>query len=130
VNKRWAPRGDLPGQESSYLPDFSDTISHQLDETQRGLKILDPHRAPTTEYLSFQREVIQAQTEEIRILREQVAKLVTTSNLKASKRALEQLSTDLGARLDKRVDSIRNWSAIALTAIGVCLAVATFLGHR
>jgi hypothetical protein len=127
---RFAPRGAPPEQESSYLPDFSDTISHQLDQTQRGLRILDPHRAQTTEYLSFQREVIQAQTEELRILREQVAKMVTTSNMKASKRALAELSVELSAKVDKRIDSIRNWAAIALTAIGVTLAVATFLGHK
>lgn len=128
---RFAPRGAPQLEEEfSHLPDFSDTISHQLDETQRGLKVLDPYRAQTREYLSFQHQVIQAQTDEIRILREQVAKLVTTSNMKASKKALAELGADLGTKVDKRIDSIRNWAAIALTAIGVTLAVATFLGHR
>lgn len=110
--------------EDADLPDFSSTIAGDLEDTVRNLRVLreEPKRR-SAEYSNFEMQAIQNLTDELRAVRGQVATLTTTVNTKAGKGYAKLLGETLTKHIDKRLDTIRNWAAVALTVIAIGLAI-------
>lgn len=121
---------DDEDQVPDAVPDFDQTISSDLDDTVRNLQTLKPRERHTPAILQFQESVLYAQTEEIRALREQLSKVTVAIGYKASKKALSELETNVNARVDRRLDSIRNWTLAVASIVGVAMVVMGMLGLK
>lgn len=124
---RWPTRRDQLVEPEENLEDFDQT-NQALNDTVRNLRALNPNRTHGPEILAFLQGTIHDQNVEIGNLRAELAKVVATVNIKASKKALEKFAADANARIDKRLDSVRNWTAIAITATGLIFAAAKLAG--
>lgn len=113
----WQRKPPLVEPEAD-LPDFSDTIASQLEDSTREMRILkDPRRRQTVEYQNLQNQVIGQLTDELREQREVLAKVVEYTKGRASKAKLEVFARELTEKIDKRLDNIRNL-VIALVMAG------------
>lgn len=118
---RWPSRREPPEQ----LPDFDET-NQALDDTVSNLRALDPHRIHGPEVLVVMQGTIHEQNVEIRLLRKEIATLVQTVNGKASKTQLGEANKLVTARLD----SIAKYAGVAIAAIGLIFALASYFVGR
>jgi hypothetical protein len=124
---RFPRAGEQLAEPEEFLEPFDET-NQALNDTVRHLRALSPTRTHGPEILAFLQGTIHDQNVEIGKLRTELAKVVETVNVKASKRALEKYAADVNGRIDKRLDGIRNWTAIAITATGLIFAAAKLAG--
>lgn len=106
------------------LDDFDETVSADLESTRRDLRILtSSHRGSNHEAEMLRMKMVDALTKEVEELRHQLAKVVQTLNIKASKKALSSFSDSLTAKTDRRLDTIRNLVLAAVTVISLLLVL-------
>lgn len=102
------------------LDDFDETVSADLESTRRDLRALT-YREGNHEAEALRMKMVDALTKEVAEQRHQIAKIVQTLNIKASKRAFETFSASLTAKTDKRLDNIRNLVIAAVSILGLLL---------
>ena len=105
------------------LDDFDETISADLEQTQRGLKSLTLSGAQEREFRAMQNKLVDGLLEEVKELRHELATVVQSLNRKASKKAFEDFSKSMKDGTDKRLDSIRNWAVALIAAGGLAMAL-------
>jgi hypothetical protein len=59
--------------------------------------------------------------------RHEMSKVVQSLNRKASKSKLEEHAKNMQEAISKRLDSIRNWAALAIAAAGAGVALVNVL---
>jgi len=140
----WGPRYtkedtvQTSDDDPDVFQDFSDTVTHALEDTMRNLRVLSEEnlserhggRQPppaTAEYRGFELQALQNLTDEVKEIRATVAKLVTTSKLKASKGEFDKHKDELAKQVNGRLDTIRNWAGVAITAIGMGLTIISMV---
>lgn len=102
------------------LDDFDETVSADLESTRRDLRALT-FRSGNHEAEALRMKMVDALTAEVAEQRHQIAKIVQTLNIKASKKTFEGFSTALTAKTDKRLDNIRNLVLAAVAVISLLL---------
>lgn len=102
------------------LDDFDETVSADLESTRRDLRALT-YREGNHEAEALRMKMVDALTSEVAEQRHQMAKVVQTLNIKASKKALAEFSKTLTEKTDKRLDTIRNLVLAAVTVISLLL---------
>ena len=102
------------------LDDFDETVSADLESTRRDLRALT-YREGNQEAERLRMKMVDALTAEVAEQRHQLAKVVQTLNIKASKKTFETFSKTLTEKTDKRLDTIRNLVLAAVTVISLLL---------
>jgi ATP phosphoribosyltransferase regulatory subunit HisZ len=105
------------------LDDFDETITADLESTRRGMKALTLSGAHEAEFRAMQNKLVDALLEEVKEQRHELAKVVQSLNRKASKAALDDAAKSMREETAKRLDTIRNWAAIAIGVLTVTLAL-------
>jgi heterodisulfide reductase subunit A-like polyferredoxin len=103
------------------LPDFSETISADIESTRRDLRAFNLSEGGSRaerQLEALRQKLLDQALEEIAEMRGQVALLTTTMKTKASKAKFELLSKALTEKTDKRLDNIRNLVLAAVAIIG------------
>jgi hypothetical protein len=118
---RWPPRSELV--EPEIFQDFSETLTGELEDTVRNLKVLGDRAGGTVESRGYQMQAIALLTDELREQRRDLAKVIQTMNTKASRGMLDKMQVDLTLKIDKRLDTIRNWIGIAIAVASVAIAL-------
>jgi hypothetical protein len=105
------------------LDDFDETISADLEQTQRGLKSLTLSGAQEREFRAMQNKLVDGLLEEVKELRHELSKQRQSLNNKASKKAFEEFSKSMKKGIDDRLDTIRNWAVALIGAGGLAMAL-------
>lgn len=116
------PQGDADPPD---LPDFSDTISAQIEDTRRDLRALNLTEGGTRaerQLESLRQQLLDQALAEIKEIRGQVAKHNATIKTKASKEAFDLFAKGLSDKIDRRLDTVRSLVLAAVTIIGIFLA--------
>lgn len=106
------------------LPEFSETISADIESTRRDLRALNLNEGGSRaerQLEQLRQKLLDQALEEITELRDQVAKLTATIKVKASKTAMDAFAKALTEKIDKRLDNIRNLLLAAVAIIGALL---------
>jgi hypothetical protein len=109
------------------LDDFDETISADLEATHRGMKSLTLSGAQEREFRVMQNRLVDGLIEEMKEYRHEMSKVVQSLNRKASKSKLEEHAKNMQEAISKRLDSIRNWAALAIAAAGAGVALVNVL---
>lgn len=105
------------------LDDFDETITADLESTRRDMKALTLSGAQEAEYRANQNRLVDALLEEVKEQRHELAKVVQSLNRKASKAAIEEAAKSMREEMTKRLDTIRNWAALAIGVLTATLAL-------
>ena len=121
--KRLRERWDREDAEEIPLKPFDTTLTSGIDDTVQHLKIIGDRRHANTEDDRLRFDGFRQLTEEVRWLREEMARIVETLNRKASKGTLHKGLGDFSAKIDKRVDNIFKLIAALGVVLGVLIAI-------
>jgi hypothetical protein len=109
-----------PKPEVDLYPAFDETLTTGLDETVRNLKVLRERSQSDEEAMRWQLKAFVDLQAEVLDLRKAHASLVKEVNRKATLTSQRQFEAAFTARMEKRIDTIRN---LATWAIGVLVVV-------
>lgn len=110
-----------PAANVELFPDFDTTITRQLDDTVRNLRVLRDHshgggeeeaRWQLAAFEDMRRQIAEIQKAAV-TMRDELAKRPTKAQMAAFEKAL-------GEKMDKRADTLRNTT---LSVIGVVVAL-------
>jgi hypothetical protein len=104
------------------FPDYATTLASGIDDTMRNLRIITDSAHPHEEASRTRDRAIGQLTEEVRTLREQLAKVVTTVNMKASKGQLAKIDAALTEKWAKKVDNLKWWIGGVGTVVSTLIA--------
>jgi hypothetical protein len=121
--KRLRERWDREDSEDIPLKPFDTTLTSGISDTVQHLKLNRERKQASTEDERLHFDGIKQLTDEMRWLREELARIVETLNRKASKRTFKEFSEALSAKTDKRVDNIFKLVAALGVVLGVLIAV-------
>jgi hypothetical protein len=108
--------------EIPLLPDFANTLTSGIDDTVQHLKIIQDHSIPNAEADILKHTAVKQLTDEVRTLRGELAQVIATVNMKASKGQLKEFAAGLTARVDKRVENLFKVVGVMGVAIGLLIA--------
>lgn len=110
-------------EPDTLLEDFDETITADLESTRRDMRVLTLSGAQEAEYRANQNKLVDALLEEVKEQRHQLAKVVQSLNRKASKAAIEEAAKSMREEMTKRLDTIRNWAALAIGVLTATVAL-------
>lgn len=121
--KRLAERNLLEENEVELFPDYSTTLASGVDDTVRNLRVLREHARPEEEEIRTRDLAIEQLTEEVRTLREELARVVESLKTKASKGALKRQDEALTNNWNKKVDNLFKLVGLIGTVLGLAIII-------